>query len=153
VSTKYTVFAVGALLVPVALTACQTTTVAVPAEHAATQQGSAPVLQSVTMRYNVPAANGVIVSVVPDFHFIDADGDAVLILRELVETSGSKSNLHIPASTPIDISADIQKKGAVVSGGWNCGTAQYYVTLRTHIMDAEGHKSNSLQYTIHCNGG
>jgi len=142
-----------ALLAAVILASCQTPTVAVPAAQAAAGSGSAPVLQSVSMRYNVRAANGVIVSVVPDFHFADADGDAVLILRELVQTSGSQSNLHIPASTPIDIAADIQKKGAVVSGGWNCGTAQYFVTLRTHILDAAGHRSNGLEYTIHCNGG
>jgi hypothetical protein len=29
----------------------------------------------------------------------------------------------------------------------------YYVTMRAVVMDAEGNRSNSITYTIHCNGG
>ena len=146
-------FAAGLLLAAAAVPSCQSTAVAIPTAQKPSSSGSAPVLQSVTMRYDVRAANGSIVSVVPDFHFVDADGDAVVILRELVETSGQKSNLRIPPSSPIDISPEVQKRGAVISGGWNCGTAQYYITLRAYLMDAAGNKSNALQYTIRCNGG
>lgn len=146
------VFVTGLLGVCGTLASCQTpTTSAVP--KAPPSGGSAPVLESVSLRYNVPAGTGRIVSVVPDFHFIDADGDAVVIVREIVETNGPQYSLHVPPSSPIDIAAAAQRKGAVFSGGWTCGTAQYYITLRAYIMDAEGHKSNSLQYTIHCNGG
>jgi hypothetical protein len=133
--------------------ACQTPVVATAASPKQKQSGAAPVLQSVSMRYKVQAANGAIVSVVPDFRFVAPNGNAVLIHRELVSTSGSPSRLRIPAVEPIDIPAEVQKKGAVLSGAWNCGVAQYYVTIRTYILDADGNQSNQLEYTIRCNGG
>jgi len=57
------------------------------------------------------------------------------------------------AASAVAIPADAQKQGAVFSGGWNCNTNPYYVTLRAWIMDADGNRSNEVQYTIHCNGG
>ena len=39
------------------------------------------------------------------------------------------------------------------SGGWNCGTNPYYVTVKAWIMDADGDRSNDVQFTVHCNGG
>jgi hypothetical protein len=147
------VLTVGLVLASAGLASCQTPVVASATPLKQHQPGAAPVLQSVSLRYNVRAANGAIVSVVPDFHFIAPNGNAVLIHRELVATNGSPSNMHIPTSSPIDTPADVQKKGAVISGGWNCGIAQYYVTLRAYILDADGDQSSPLEYTIHCNGG
>src|SRR5580658_6382219 len=112
---------------------------------------AAPVLQSVTMRTNVSDGVGT-VSVVPDFHFIAPNGNAIVLRRELVETNGPFAQTQIRSET-INTPAEAQKKGAVLSGGWRCGVAQYYVTLRAYIMDADGNRSNALQYTIHCNGG
>lgn len=146
-------FAICLVLLGSGLAACQTPVVATAAPPKQKQPGAAPVLQSVSMRYKVRAANGVIVSVVPDFHFVAPNGNAVLIHRELVATSGSPSSFRIPAGEPIDVPAEVQKKGAVVSGGWNCGVAKYYVTIRAYILDADGNQSNQLEYTIHCNGG
>ncbi len=89
--------------------------------------------------------------IVPEFHFIAPNGNAVLIHREMVETSAN--NIHVNPSTAINIPAEAQKKGTVFGGGWNCNTNPYYVTMRAWIMDADGNRSNEVQYTIHCNGG
>jgi hypothetical protein len=48
---------------------------------------------------------------------------------------------------------DVQKKGAVVSRGWHCGVAMYCVMLRGYIIDADGNRSNAIEYTLPCNGG
>ena len=141
------------LFTTMALAACQTTnTKSTPPPAASQNAASAPVLQSVTMRTNVPVGNGAIVSVVPDFHFVAPNGNAIVLRRELVETNGAIAQTQIRSET-INIPAAAQKKGAVLSGGWGCGVAQYYVTLRAYIMDADGNRSNSVEYTIHCNGG
>ena len=112
----------------------------------------APILQSLSVRTYVRERNGSIVDIVPDFHFVAPNGNAIVLHRELVETNGSVGQTNLRDAT-IDIPAEAQKKGAVVSGGWTCGIAQYYVTIRAFIMDADGKRSNSVQYTIHCNGG
>ncbi len=152
--TQHHVIVIGVLLASGCLASCQTPVVAAdPAPAKPQKPVAAPVLQSVSMRYDVPTGNGAVISVVPDFHFIAPNGNAVLIHRELVATSGAPSHLVVPATTAIDTPAEVQKKGAVVSGSWRCGTAQYFATLSAYIMDADGNKSNSLQYTIHCNGG
>jgi hypothetical protein len=141
------------LLASIALAACQTpSTKSTPAAPAPLSSASAPVLQSITMRMNVPAGNGIVVSVVPDFHFIAPNGNAIVLRRELVDTNGAIAQTQI-ASETINIPAEAQKRGAVLSGGWRCGVAQYYVTLRAYIMDSDGNRSNAIEYTIHCNGG
>ncbi len=137
----------------IALVACQTpNTKSTPAVTAPLNSASAPVLQSVTMRTDVPIGNGIFMSVVPDFHFIAPNGNAIVLRRELVDTNGAIGQTQIMSET-INIPAEAQKKGAVLSGGWRCGVAQYYVTLRAYIMDSDGNRSNSIEYTIHCNGG
>jgi hypothetical protein len=144
---------VGLLTSTIALVACQApSTKSTPAAPAPLSSASAPVLQSITMRMNVPAGNGIVVSVVPDFHFIAPNGNAIVLRRELVDTNGAIAQTQI-ASETINIPAEAQKKGAVLSGGWRCGVAQYYVTLRAYIMDSDGNRSNAIEYTIHCNGG
>jgi hypothetical protein len=112
----------------------------------------APVLESITWRALVRTPNGMIMDLVPDFHFQAPKGNAVMLRRELVDTNGNIAQTQI-ASATINTPAEAQKKGAVISGGWMCGTAQYYVTLRAYVMDADGKRSNALRYTLHCNGG
>lgn len=134
------------------LASCQAT--APPVSGPPSASGSPPVLQSVAIRRNVRAANGAMVSAVPDFYFSDADGDVVMIKRELLETSGAESRMNVPGSSPVEITAAIQKKQAVYSGaGWHCGTGRYFVKLRAQLLDAGGHQSNWMEYTVHCNGG
>jgi hypothetical protein len=144
---------VGLLISTIALVACQTpNTKSTAAVTAPLNSASAPVLQSVTIRKDVPAGNGLVMSFVPDFHFIAPNGNAIVLRRELVDTNGAIAQTQIMSET-INIPAEAQKRGAVLSGGWRCGVAQYYVTLRAYIMDSDGNRSNSIEYTIHCNGG
>jgi hypothetical protein len=146
---------VGLITSTIALVACQTPATNTKSTPPPTDQrspASAPVLQSVTMRMDVPVGNGIVMSVVPDFHFIAPNGNAIVLHRELVDTNGAIAQTQI-ASETINIPAEAQKRGAVLSGGWRCGVAQYYVTLRAYVMDADGNRSNSIEYTIHCNGG
>lgn len=140
-----------------ALSSCQSTSLTAPAATAPaamTPRGTAPVLQSVDIRRDVRAGNGRIVSAVPDFHFTDADGDVILIRREVIETNGSISTASVPPTSPIITAAEFQKKGAVFSGGgWICGTPKYYIKLAAQLQDAAGNLSNKVEYTFHCNGG
>lgn len=110
-----------------------------------------PVLLSVTARKNVRAGIN-IMDLVPDFRFVAPRGNAIMLRRELVDTSGAFAQTQIQSAT-INIPAEAQKKGAVISGGWRCGTQVYYVTLRAFLIDSEGNRSNVITYTIHCNGG
>ena len=147
------------LLTTVTIASCQTTraggpTEAQPPQVTAPQRGSSPVLQSVTLRRDIRAANGRMINVVPDYHFIDADGDVVLLRREIVETNGSLMPRSGPEGPPIYTAAEFQKKGAIFNGGgWTCGTAQYYVKMRAWLIDAAGNQSNKVEFTYHCNGG
>lgn len=137
------------------LAGCQTTSVSTTAAavpHDATK-GAPPELTAVTFRYNVPNGHGGVVSVVPDFHFVAPNGNVIVIHRDLVSTTASTSQLHFNPTQSVDIAADVQRKGAVVSGGWTCGIAKYEAVIRAYLMDADGNRSNTKEYTIHCNGG
>jgi opacity protein-like surface antigen len=112
----------------------------------------APTISDLTARYSVRRPNGMTVDVVPDIHFKAPNGNAIVLHRTLVGTSGAIAQTQIRDAT-IAIPADAQKNGAVQSGGWTCGTTVYYATLRAFIMDSDGNKSNTVEYTIHCNGG
>jgi hypothetical protein len=126
-----------------------TLTVEQPQNPASSKPGG-PILQSISVRINVRETNGTILDVVPDFHFIAPNGNAVLLHREIVDTNANRSNVN---SAPITIPAEAQKRGAVISGGWRCNVGQYYVTMKAYVLDADGNRSNTVQYTIHCNGG
>ena len=89
--------------------------------------------------------------IIPEFHFIAPNGNAVLLHRDLVETSAN--DFHLNPATAINVPADAQKRGAVISGGLTCGQGQFYATISAYIMDADGNRSNSVKYTLHCNGG
>lgn len=110
-----------------------------------------PWLQSVTARKNVKGGLRAF-DLVPDFHFVAPHGNAVVLRRELVDTSGAIAQTQI-ANATINIPAQAQQRGATISGGWRCGTQVYYVTLRASVMDADGNRSNAITYTLHCNGG
>jgi hypothetical protein len=148
-----TIRALAASIAALFVAACQSVPpIATPAA-AANQRRSAdaPMPQSVTLRTNV--SNGIAtISVVPDFRFIAPNGNAMVLRRELVSTNAAIAQTQISNAT-INIPSEAQEKGAVISGGWNCGVAQYYVRLRAYIIDADGNRSNAIEYTIHCNGG
>jgi hypothetical protein len=108
-----------------------------------------PMLKSITALYDTTMRNGVHVDVMPQFHFIAANGDAVLLHRELVETDSAITPAGI-RNAPIAIPPAQQRAGAIISGGWPCGPGRYHVTLRAFLEDARGNRGNAIQYTIHC---
>jgi hypothetical protein len=112
----------------------------------------APVIQSVSARVDVHLPNGQTFDIMPDFHFVAPKGNAIVIHREVIE-SNAPSEVHLNPASVITTPPEAQKMGAVVSGGWRCGPAQYYVTIKAMIMDADGDRSNEVKYTVHCNGG
>jgi len=135
--------------VPVTSSLPPTMSAVQPANPVASKPGG-PIIQSITAQ--IPTRGAVTANlIIPEFHFVAPNGNAVLVHREMVTTSAN--NIHINPSAAINIPADAQKQGAVVGSGWNCNTNPYYVTLRAWIMDADGNRSNEVQYTIHCNGG
>lgn len=109
---------------------------------------SAPVLDAVTFHTQVERYQ----TVYPEFHFHDASGTVRYIHRELVGSNDPGLN-GINTDGIIRIAADLQRQGTVFVGGWPCGPGSYYVTIRAFLVNLEGGKSNTLQYTIHCNGG
>jgi hypothetical protein len=135
--------------VPTTNSSAPTMTAIQPVNPVSSKPGG-PIIQSITAQ--IPTRGALQANlIIPQFHFIAPNGNAVLIHRELVETSANRVN--IPPSAVINIPADAQKQGAIVGGAWNCNVNPYYVTIRAYIMDADGNLSNEVQYTIHCNGG
>ena len=113
-----------------------------------------PLIVSVSVR--LPPETGILASqiprmIIPEFHFIAPNGNAVLLHRDLVETSSN--SFHLNPATAINIPAEAQKRGAVITGGLTCGQSPFYATMTAYIMDADGNRSNSVKYTLHCNGG
>jgi len=107
-----------------------------------------PVLEAVTFHTQMQRYQ----TVYPEFHFRDASGTVRYIHRELVATD-DPGRRGINTDGIIRIPAELQRKGTVFVGGWDCGPGSYYVTIRAYLINLEGRKSNTLQYTIHCNGG
>jgi hypothetical protein len=129
---------------PPSLTAVQ------PINPAASKPG-APVIQSITAQV-LPAPLGTVPeNIRPQFHFVAAGGNAVLLHLAVVKTSAN--NINLGPAIAINVPAEAQKTGAVISSGWRCNVGRYYVTMSAYIMDADGNKSNEVQYTVHCNGG
>jgi hypothetical protein len=83
---------------------------------AAAHSPDAPILQAVTGRTDPGNHTGLPFDLIPDFHFIAPNGNAIVLRRELIDTSGSISQTNISNET-INIPAATQKKGAVISGG------------------------------------
>jgi hypothetical protein len=131
-------------------TVAPTLTVEQPTNPVSSKPGG-PILDAVSVRLGPAPLNGTTEIIIPGFHFFALNGNAVLLHRDLIDTDAN--NIHINPSTVINISADSQKRGAVISGGFNCNAGQYHVTMRTYIIDSDGGRSNSVQYTVHCNGG
>jgi hypothetical protein len=109
---------------------------------------SVPVIDSVTFHENDEGRYPV---VYPEFHFHDPSGTVRFIHREVVASNAPKP--PSVADGVIDISATRQIRGATYVGGWRCGPESYYVKLRAFVVNLDGGRSNTVEYTIHCNGG
>ena len=125
-------------------------TVEQPTNPVASAPGG-PILLSISARLGPEILSVKTQTIVPEFHFIAPNGNAVLLHRDLVETNANDA--HLNPATPINVPADAQKQGAVISGGWNCKAGPYRTTVRAYILASDGSRSNSVQYTVHCNGG
>jgi hypothetical protein len=113
-----------------------------------------PLIVSVSV--SLPQQGGILAPqiprmIIPEFHFVAPNGNAVILHSDLVATSAN--SFHLTPAVTINIPADAQKRGAVITHGMTCGTAPFYATMTAYIMDADGNRSNSVQYTLHCNGG
>jgi hypothetical protein len=111
----------------------------------------APLIQSITAQVLPTPLGTVPENIRPQFHFVAANGNAVLLHMAVLKTSAN--NINLGPATAINVPAEAQKTGAVISSSWRCNLGQYYVTMTAYIMDADGNKSNEVQYTVHCNGG
>jgi hypothetical protein len=127
------------------------TLTAVEPVHPVSSKPGGPIIQSITAQVLPAPLGAVSENIRPQFHFVAANGNAVLLHLAVLKTSAN--NINLGPAIAINVPADAQKTGAVVSAGWRCNVGQYYVTMTAYIMDADGNKSNEVQYTVHCNGG
>ena len=95
---------------------------------------------------------GAPMDVIPDFRVTIMRSPVVMRRRELINSDGAFKDTQA-ASYAVDIAPGSLQNGVIASGGWDCGTAKYFITMRSYVIDADGKHSNALRYTIHCNGG
>lgn len=86
----------------------------------------------------------------PEIHFHALDGDVRFIRQEAVESTGPEFRIE---GGPVTASAARQKAGAIYSKDLRCGPSAYRVKVRAYLIDQAGDHSNTVGYTIHCNGG
>jgi len=101
-------------------------------------------IESVNLRSEISAGS---LTVLQDITFRDPQGDAYKLHYEIV--SATTSDLQVEDGM-IDISAQQQKTGVMITGRWNCGGGKYDVTLRVTVLDRKGNESNAVEYTINC---
>ena len=121
------------------------------AEDANSGAGS-PLLEWMRDNGPVMGPNGAPMDVIPDFRVTVMRSPVVMRRRELVNSDGEFKDTQL-ASYAVDIAPGSLQNGVVASGGWDCGTSKYFITMRSYVIDADGKHSNALRYTIHCNGG
>jgi hypothetical protein len=117
-----------------------------PALEAVAPNDSSPVIEQVTYRTTDDAG----VVVYPELHFRSPDGNVVAIHRELVSDVSPKALVNFVSDSPVAVSADQQKEGAVYNSGWKCGTDKYKAELRAYLIDANHNHSNTVDYSIDC---
>jgi len=132
--------------VAVALAGCVGETTTPPVAAAAPNAGSPPIIDEITQKTQRPLYD----VVYTEFHFHDPDGDVHFIHRELVETNGPIGKVQ---DGLVRLPPDMQKRGAVFTGSIRCDANTYYVKMRAYLIDDAGNRSNTMDYTVHCNGG
>ncbi len=104
---------------------------------------NAPILHGVNLRYE---HSGNLI-VWQDIWFSDPDGDANLVHYTIVRAT---AQINAVVDSPLLFPPQLQQLGVTLPVAWNCGPAQYDVTLRAIVIDRVGHQSNAIEYTIHC---
>lgn len=105
----------------------------------------APIIDHVAVRFD-SSSGGLIVYL--DVYFYDGEGDANFLDLQLVSTSVAVTGKIKDVSFAPSAN---QRKGAVVTGQWSCGTKQYDVTVGVVITDQAGHTSNTIGVNFSCN--
>ena len=57
--------------------------------------------------------------------------------RELVNSDGAFKDTQL-ASYAVDVAPGSLQNGVIASGGWDCGTSKYFITMRSYVIDADG---------------
>jgi hypothetical protein len=117
-----------------------------PARLSASGDGQPPHIDGVSFKDQPPGSD----LVQPEIHFHAVGGDVRFIRQEAVESTGPAFKI---SGGPIEASAAKQKSGAVYSKDLRCGPGAYRVKVRAYLVDQAGDHSNTVGYTIHCNGG
>jgi hypothetical protein len=108
--------------------------------------GSAPTIKSVDLKYDSSSGHMVIYQY---FHFIDPDGDTNYIKYELISVSPAVTVNII--SGAVKVSSQDQMAGATYYGTWTCNNnTKFSAELRATMSDAQGNRSNSVDYTMYC---
>ena len=105
----------------------------------------APIIDHVAVRYD-SSSGGLVVYL--DVYFYDGEGDANFLDLQLVSSSVAVTGKIKDVSFAPSAN---QRKGAVVTGQWSCGTKQYDMTVGVVITDQAGHTSNTMGVNFSCN--
>jgi hypothetical protein len=85
-----------------------------------------------------------------DFRFMDAAGDATIVINKVTATSEPLTFLMLDDT--ILASADEQAHEALVTSSWRCGQSSqpYWYALEYQILDQAGNLSEPVTATINC---
>jgi hypothetical protein len=111
---------------------------------------NAPHIDSLTLSQQ-RGPNGVFIA--QEFLFHSPKGNGATLHFELVSISSPAPDVRFTDWT-VMASEDLQRRGAVEVTRTNCQPVRmpYSVVKRAVLMDADGEKSNTVDYTIHCPG-
>ena len=113
-----------------------------PSVREAFRPGTAPAIDSVTLRPTGPV-------IYADLHFHAPDGNVVAIHRDIVSSDAAQP-LHVLSDTRVDADAEAQKRGAIFTDRYPCGAAPYHAVIRAYLIDSNHNHSNTLDYQINC---
>ncbi len=85
---------------------------------------------------------------IADFRFHAADGNVVVLHREVLDNA----ILRAPLDTLLDIDPAQQKAGALFTDRWSCEEQKGRVALRAYLIDGNHYHSNMVEYSIDCGG-
>jgi len=97
-------------------------------------------------------ANGLFVA--QEFVFHSPKGNAATLHFDVVSISAPAPDIRLTDGTIVN-AKDQQQRGAIHVARFNCGPFRtpYSVVKRATLIDADGEKSNSVDFTVHCNPG
>lgn len=82
-----------------------------------------------------------------DIYFQDPNGDAILVIYEVLWTTLATIRVE---NDPITATPEIQRMGAVVTATWRCRRLAHAVALRARILDRSGLLSDPVDLIFEC---